>query len=67
MASKQMHVLVGLVVNNTPDCMPCNSIIGFVASIIGCDGHEKKKVSGNRYFSGGIDVDISAFGYILVQ
>ena len=68
-SDKKMYVRVGLVADNGYHCSWCNSFIGFGASITGCDGKVKLKACGNVYacYSEVNDVNIAAFGYILVQ
>ena len=65
--SRKMYGRIGLVANNNANCNSCNSFIGFSASITGCDGKVKRKACGNVHACNGHDVNIAAFGYILVQ
>ena len=64
--NRRMYVRIGLVANNEDNCNTCNSCIGFGASITGCDSKVRRRACGNIHACHN-NVDIPAFGYILVE
>ena len=65
-----VKVRIGIVANNQDDCESCDSCIGFGTSIRSCQGSDvtNKSCGPSRAgCSGNSNINMAAFGHILVQ